>query len=69
MREKTTLATAETGLDRLVYTPEELLPILRMGKNTLNALLRSGTLRSIRSGRRYLIPRDAVLDFLAGRGN
>ncbi|WP_291432034.1 helix-turn-helix domain-containing protein [Deinococcus sp.] len=57
-----------TGLtqEKLVYTPKELEPLLQLSKNTINALLRSGRLRSIRVGRRYLIPREALQQFLAG---
>ena len=57
-----------TGLtqEKLVYTPKELEPLLQLSKNTINALLRSGRLRSVRVGRRYLIPREALQQFLAG---
>ncbi|GGR71392.1 hypothetical protein GCM10008959_36290 [Deinococcus seoulensis] len=57
-----------TGLtqEKLVYTPKELEPLLQLSKNTINALLRSGRLRSIRVGRRYLIPREALQQLLAG---
>lgn len=56
----------ESAQEKLVYTPKELEPLLQLSKNTINALLRSGRLRSVRVGRRYLIPRDAVQQFLAG---
>ncbi|GGN34654.1 excisionase family DNA-binding protein [Deinococcus daejeonensis] len=52
--------------EKLVYNPKELEPLLQLSKNTINALLRSGRLRSVRVGRRYLIPREAVQQFLAG---
>ncbi|PTA67375.1 helix-turn-helix domain-containing protein [Deinococcus arcticus] len=52
--------------EKLVYSPKELEPMLQLSKNTINALLRSGRLRSVRVGRRYLIPLDAVQQFLAG---
>lgn len=56
----------EPTQEKLVYNPKELEPLLQLSKNTINALLRSGRLRSVRVGRRYLIPRDAVQQFLAG---
>lgn len=51
---------------QLVYSPKDLEPLLKLSKNTVNALLRSGRLRSVRVGRRYLIPREALLAFLSG---
>ena len=47
---------------------EELMPILGIGRNTAYELIRSGQIRSIRIGRRIRIPRDALLEFLNGRG-
>lgn len=51
-------------LTQLVYTPQDLEPLLQLSKNTINALLNSGHLRAIRAGRKWLVPRDAVLEFL-----
>ncbi|SEJ79672.1 DNA binding domain-containing protein, excisionase family [Deinococcus reticulitermitis] len=56
----------ESTQDKLVYSPKELEPLLQLSKNTINALLRCGRLRSVRVGRRYLIPREAVQHFLQG---
>lgn len=56
----------EPTQEKFVYNPKELEPLLQLSKNTINALLRSGRLRSVRVGRRYLIPREAVQQFLAG---
>ena len=47
---------------------EELMPILGIGRNTAYELIRSGQIRSIRIGRQIRIPRDALLEFLNGRG-
>lgn len=55
-----------TNPEKLVYSPKELEPLLLLSKNTINALLRSGRLRSVRVGRRYLIPRESVQQFLHG---
>ncbi|WP_183988165.1 helix-turn-helix domain-containing protein [Deinobacterium chartae] len=51
----------------LVHTPQEAATLLHIGKNTLHALLRSGRLRSVRVGRKYLIPSSAIQEFLEGR--
>ena len=48
----------------LVLTVEELAQLLRIGRNTAYELVRSGQIRSIRIGKCYRIPRDAVIDFL-----
>lgn len=55
-------------LTQLVYTSRDLEQLLRLSKNTINALLNSGQLRAIRCGRKWLIPRDAILEFLAQGG-
>ena len=47
---------------------EELMPILGIGRNTAYELIRSGQIRSIRIGRQIRIPREALLEFLNGRG-
>ena len=47
---------------------EDLIPILGIGRNTAYELIRSGQIRSIRIGRQIRIPRDALLEFLNGRG-
>lgn len=51
---------------KLVLTPKEVESLLGLSKNSVNALLRSGRLRAVRYGRRWLIPREAVTEFLAG---
>lgn len=48
----------------LVYVPQDIERLLCLSKNSVNALLRSGQLRSIRYGRKWLIPRSALEDFL-----
>lgn len=51
---------------RLVFTPKEIEPLLGLSKNSVNALLNSGRLRAVRYGRRWLIPREAINEFLSG---
>lgn len=43
---------------------KDLVPLLSVSHNTAYALVRSGQIRSIRVGRCYIIPRDAVADYL-----
>ena len=49
-----------------VLTPGEVQSFMRLGRNATYALLQNGTLRSVRLGQKYLIPRDAVGELLAG---
>lgn len=48
-----------------VITITELQNILSIGRNTAYSLLRTGTIPSIRVGKKYRIPKDAVLHYLA----
>lgn len=50
---------------RLTFKPGELVGVLGIGRNNVYALIHSGRLRSIRIGRKILIPRSAVEEFLA----
>lgn len=52
---------------KLTYKPEELPAMLGIGRNGIYELIRSGRLRSIRVGRKILIPVVAVEDFLNGK--
>lgn len=51
---------------RAAYKPDELPPMLGLSRSAVYNLLRAGTLRSVRVGRRYVIPVEAVTEFLAG---
>ncbi|WP_119672002.1 helix-turn-helix domain-containing protein [Deinococcus sp. RM] len=53
-----------TLLTQLVYTPREVEVLLHLSKNTVNSLLNRGTLRGRRVGRKWLIPRGAIQEFL-----
>lgn len=48
----------------LVLHVKELAQYLSVSRNTAYALVRSGQIRSIRVGRCYLIPREALSDFI-----
>ena len=61
------MAERPTSFDDLPLTlrVEELMSILGIGRNTAYELIRSGQIKSIRVGRQFRVPKDAVLDFLA----
>lgn len=48
----------------LVLRVEDLIPLLSIGRNTAYDLVRSGQIRSIKIGRCYRIPREAVTEYL-----
>lgn len=62
-----TVANRPKSGQSAAYTPEECRPLLKLGRDKIYELLRSGDLRSVRVGRRFIIPAAAVADFLAGR--
>jgi excisionase family DNA binding protein len=51
---------------RLAYSVAEVQGFLGIGKTLLHELLAKGQLRSIKAGRRTLIPKAALEAFLAG---
>ena len=52
---------------RLTKRPSEVGPLLGIGKNGVYELIRVGELRSIRVGRKILIPVAAIEEFLRGK--
>lgn len=59
-----TSITHSEALLPLVYVPKDIELLLGLSKNSVNALLRNGQLRSVRFGRKWLIPRSALEEFL-----
>lgn len=55
---------SKTEILPLVLKVEDLMPILQIGRNTAYALVRSGQIYSVRVGRTYRIPREAVFNYL-----
>lgn len=49
----------------LLLSVEDLMPLLSIGRNTAYCLVRSGQIRSIRIGRKYRIPREAVSEYIS----
>lgn len=47
-----------------VLTVPELQEILNIGRNTIYSLLNSGTIPAVRIGKKWRIPKDAVLYYL-----
>ena len=48
----------------VVLQVKDLAEILSISQNTAYALVRSGQIRSIRTGRTYRIPKDAIIEYL-----
>jgi len=51
----------------LTLSVDELMPILKIGRNTAYNLVRCGRIKSIRVGRKIRISKDALLNFLSGQ--
>jgi excisionase family DNA binding protein len=56
---------SEQAKEALTYTPKQAAKVLGVGRDKAYELLRSGELRSVRVTRRWLIPREAITEFLA----
>lgn len=48
-----------------VITVEQLMEILHIGKNAAYSLLKSGEIRTIRIGRRYIIPKQSIIAYIS----
>ena len=62
--------TSSTSLkedQRRTRKPEEVAPLLGIGRNGVYALIKTGDLRSIKVGRKILVPLSAVDEFLERR--
>ena len=55
-----------TGLDSYndVLTPDEARQFLRIGRNSIYKLLAEGIIQSTRIGRKYLIPKNSLVQFM-----
>ncbi|MCC8082563.1 MAG: helix-turn-helix domain-containing protein [Lachnospiraceae bacterium] len=47
-----------------VLTPEEVMTILGIGKNSTYKLLQTGELKSIKIGKKYRIPKKYLLQYI-----
>ena len=48
----------------IVLQVKDLMPLLAISQNTAYELVRSGEIRSVRIGKTYRIPREAVTEYL-----
>lgn len=49
----------------LVYTVNDVMLLLKLSRNSVHKLLSTGALASVRCGKKYLIPVDAVQRYLS----
>ena len=47
-----------------VVSVEEIQQMLRIGKNAVYTLLKDGEIKSIKVGKRYIVPKKYVIEFL-----
>ena len=49
-----------------VVTVSELAKMLSIGRNTAYELLKGNQIRHVKVGRKYIVPKSAVIDFATG---
>jgi excisionase family DNA binding protein len=49
-----------------IITVDQLAEMLSVGKSSAYSLLRSNQIRHVRVGKKYIIPKISVMDFVAG---
>ncbi len=47
-----------------VVSVEEIQQMLRIGKNAVYQLLKDGAIKSIKVGKRYVVPKKYIINFL-----
>ena len=52
--------------DRLLYSVNEAMELLNLGRSVIYELIRSGQLRTVKVGRRRLVPARALDDYVDG---
>lgn len=50
-----------------VLTVENIMEILHIGRNAVYKLLKDGTIKSIKVGKKYIVPQQSIKDFLTVR--
>lgn len=48
-----------------VLEVEEVQKMLRIGRNAIYKLLKKGDIKSLRVGKKYIIPKTSVINFLS----
>ena len=52
-----------------VLTVPDVIRLLRMGKNTVYKLLKDGAIGSIKQGKKIIVPKVCLVEFLTNVGN
>ncbi len=47
-----------------ILSIENVMEILHIGKNSVYSLLKSNEIRNIRVGKRYIVPKQSVINFI-----
>ena len=47
-----------------ILSIEDVMEILHIGKNSVYSLLKSNEIRNIRVGKRYIVPKKSVINFI-----
>lgn len=47
-----------------IVTVDEVMKMLRLGKNTVYSLLKSEQIKTLKVGARYIIPKVSVIEFV-----
>ena len=47
-----------------VVSVDEIQEMLRIGKNAVYQLIKEGTIKSIKVGKRYIVPKKFIIEFL-----
>lgn len=61
--------TVEANTGRKALALQEVADLIGVSYQSVRKLCREGALRHIRVGTRYLVPADALDDFLAGKAS
>lgn len=48
-----------------IVTPDDIMKMLRIGRNAAYALLRSNTIPSFRVGKRYKVTKQSVIEYIS----
>ena len=47
-----------------ILSIEDVMEILHIGKNSVYSLLKSNEIRNVRVGKRYIVPKQSVINFI-----
>jgi excisionase family DNA binding protein len=60
--------TVTSQVDPVLYRVDEAAAALRLSRSSVYELIRSGQLRTVKHGRRRLVPVTALADYVASLG-